>query len=154
MTSIKDQSNRSLTSRSEFIALLDSAIHVGSYRFARQMTLTWLAHFPGDLPVRLKYGQLLIKTGQSDQAVQHLTELCRADPEYLDAWLLLAIALQGISKSLASSEYAFMLADCQSAIFALGGNPSISAPLPTWADGIRQSRQSLIQGGMVTNMAP
>ncbi len=146
MTSIKDQSNRSLTSRSEFIALLDSAIHVGSYRFARQMTLTWLAHFPGDLPVRLKYGQLLIKTGQSDQAVQHLTELCRADPEYLDAWLLLAIALQGISKSLASSEYAFMLADCQSAIFALGGNPSISAPLPTWADGIRQSRQSLIQG--------
>jgi tetratricopeptide (TPR) repeat protein len=146
MTSIKDQSNRSLTSRSEFIALLDSAIHVGSYRFARQMTLTWLAHFPGDLPVRLKYGQLLIKTGQSDQAVQHLTELCRADPEYLDAWLLLAIALQGISKSLASSEYAFMLADCQSAIFALGGSPSISAPLPTWADGIRQSRQSLIQG--------
>ena len=145
MTSIKDQSNRSLTSRSELIALLDSAIHVGSYRFARQMALTWLAHFPGDLPVRLKYGQLLIKTGQSDQAIQHLTELCRADPEYLEGWLLLAIALQGISKSLASSEHAFMLADCQSAIFALGGNPSISAPLPTWADGIRQSRQSLIQ---------
>ena len=146
MTIIKDQSNRSLTSRSELITLLDSALHVGSYRFARQITLTWLAHFPGDLAVRLKHGQLLINTGQSVQAVQHLTELCRADPEYLDAWLLLAIALQGISKSLASSEYAFMLADCQSAIFALDGNPSISAPLPTWAAGILHSRQSLFQG--------
>ena len=146
MTTVKDQSNRSFTSRSELITLLDSAIHVGSYRFARQITLTWLAHFPGDLPVRLKYGQLLIKTGQSDQAVQHLTDLCQADPEYLGAWQLLAIALQGISKSTASSEHAFFIADCQSAIHALGGNPSISAPLPTWAEGIRQTRQSLVQG--------
>ena len=148
MTTMKGQSKRSLTSRSEFITLLNSAIHVDSYRFARQITLTWLAHFPGDLPVRMKYGQLLIKTGHFDQAVQHLNDLCRADPEYLDAWQSLAAALQRISKSSASSEHAFFIADCQSAIHALGGSPSISAPLPTWADGIRLTRQFLDNGDL------
>jgi predicted Zn-dependent protease len=85
--------DQSLTSRREMIALLDTAILTGAYRYARQISLTWLAYYPGDLPVRLKYGQLLMKTGRDKQAVQHLSELCQADPEYLEAWHLLATAL-------------------------------------------------------------
>jgi len=148
MTKYKDIPLNPLTSRSEFIALLGAAFQVGSYRFARQITLTWLAYYPGDLPVRLKHGQLLVNIGKLDQAVQHLTELCQADPEYLKAWELLAVALQRMSKSPAASEHAFFLADCHSGIHALGGNASAAAPLPAWANGIRLSRQALVQGDL------
>ena len=137
---------RSLTSRSDLLSLLDTAILSGSYRYARQISLTWLAYYPGDLPVRLKYGQLLIKTGQDTQAVQHLTDLCLADPEYLDAWYLLASALKGKSISTAASQKAFFIADCQSAIYALDGVITPSAPLPSWANGVLLSRQALSRG--------
>ena len=144
MTTYK--TSRSLTSRADFNLLLDSAIHVGSYRYARQIILTWLAHFPGDLPVRLKYGHLLTKTGQFEQAIQQLHELCLADPEYLDAWQLLSSSLREITKSAAATKYAFLIADCQSAVHALGGRPTISAPLPTWSEGVRLTRQFLNNG--------
>jgi len=70
MISPKDQSHHSLTLRSDFITLLDSAIYIGSFRFARQITLTWLAYYPGDLPVRLKYGRLLLNSGFSPATMQ------------------------------------------------------------------------------------
>jgi tetratricopeptide (TPR) repeat protein len=146
MTKPFDQSLFSLTSRSNCLALLDAAISVGAFRYARQISLTWLAHFPGDLPVRLKHGQLLVNAGQLEQAVQHLTNLCLADPEYLEAWKLLAIAMKGISKNTAASDQAFVVADCQSAIRALGGSITASAPLPSWAEGVLQSRQAFSQG--------
>jgi hypothetical protein len=145
MIAPKHQPHSSLTSRSHFITLLDSAIYAGSLRYARQITLTWLAYFPGDLPVRLKYGRILLNSGQIDQAIQHLNELCQSDPEYLDAWILLAEAIQGRTSSAASSEQAFAIADCQSAIHALGGNVIASAPLPSWADNILLCRQALAQ---------
>jgi tetratricopeptide (TPR) repeat protein len=121
-------------------------MHSGSFRYARQISLTWLAYYPGDLPVRLKFGQLLLNTGRRKQAVQHLTELCQADPEYLDAWYLLASALKGKSVSVAASEKAFLIADCQSAIYALEGNIMPSAPLPSWANAVLESRRALSRG--------
>jgi tetratricopeptide (TPR) repeat protein len=126
-----------MTTRAEIISLLDAAINIDSYRFARQLSLMWLAYFPGDLPVRLRYGQLLLKAGQREQAIQHLTDLCLADPEFLDAWRWLSVALEGLSKNPAASENAFHIADCQSAIHALGDSVIASA------------RQALVQGEIV-----
>jgi len=74
------------------------------------------------------------------------TELCMADPEFLEAWYLLASALKGKSISTAASQKAFMIADCQSAIFALGGNIIPSTPLPSWARAVLESRQALTVG--------
>jgi tetratricopeptide (TPR) repeat protein len=146
MHSPNTQQEKSLMSRGELLTLLDTALLCGAYRYARQITLTWLAYYPGDLAVRLKYGQLLLKTGRDKQAVLHLTELCQADPEYLEAWYLLASALKGKSISTAGSEKAFMIADCQSAIYALDGEIIPSAPLPAWANSILQSRHALARG--------
>jgi hypothetical protein len=138
--------DRSLLTRRDLITLLDTAMHSAAYRYARQVSLTWLAYFPGDLPVRLKFGQLLLNTGRRKQAVQHLTELCLADPEYLEAWALLATALKGKSISTAASQKAFLIADCQSAICALDGDITPSAPLPSWANAVLLSRQALARG--------
>lgn len=135
-----------MTNRAELISLLDSAISLDAYRYARQISLMWMAYFPGDLPVRLKYGQLLLKAGQREQAIQHLTELCVADPEFIDAWRWLSSALEGLSKNPATQENAFYIADCQSAMHALGKSVIASAPLPSWANGVFRARQALSQG--------
>lgn len=148
MTINKHQTHPSLTTRSEFIALLDSAILVGSYRFARQITLTWLAYYPGDLPVRYRYGKLLIEAGQSQQAIQIISELCLADPEYIEAWKLLETALSKTAKNISGSDHAFYQADCHSAINALGGRTSSTTSLPAWSNGVLQTRQALAQGDL------
>ena len=137
---------QTLTSRADLITLLDTALLVGAYRYARQLSLTWLAYYPGDLPVRLRYGQLLLNTGKDRQAIQHLSELCLADPEYLESWYLLATALKGRTLSTAASQKAFLIADCQSAIYALEGDITPAAPLPSWANHVLQSRQALSRG--------
>lgn len=142
------QNYPSLTTRSEFIALLDSAILVGSYRFARQITLTWLAYYPGDLPVRYRYGKLLIETGQTQQAIQIISELCLADPEYLEAWELLETALLKTGKNISGSDYSFYTADCHSAINALGGRSSSKTALPAWSNGVLQTREAIAQGDL------
>ena len=146
MLSPNSHQDKSLMSRGDLLTLLDTALLCGAFRYARQISLTWLAYYPGDLVVRLKYGQLLLKTGQNKQAAQHLTELCQADPEYLEAWYLLAAALKGKSISTAASEKAFMIADCQSAIHALDGEIIPAAPLPAWANSVLQSRRALARG--------
>lgn len=146
MNPSNQHADRTLTSRNELLTLLETAMLSGAYRYARQISLTWLAYYPGDLPVGLKYGQLLLKTGQNSQAVKHLSELCLADPEYLESWYLLGIALKGKSISTAASEKAFPLADCQSSIFALGGEITPSTPLPSWATGVLKCRQALARG--------
>lgn len=150
MTNLKSTTaSHKLTARSEMLSLLDSAMFAASYRFARQISLMWLAYFPGDLPVRLKYGHLLLKAGQKDQAIQHLTDLCLADPEYLAAWQLLSDALDGYSKNPAAIDSSFFIADCQSALHALGGSVIPAAPLPSWAEGVLRARQALSQGQII-----
>jgi tetratricopeptide (TPR) repeat protein len=149
MTNLKSTTSHKLTARSELLSLLDSAMFAASYRFARQISLMWLAYFPGDLPVRLKYGHLLLKAGQKDQAIQHLTDLCLADPEYLAAWQLLSDALDGYSKNPAAIDSSFFIADCQSALHALGGYVIPAAPLPSWAEGVLRARQALSQGQII-----
>lgn len=138
----------SITPRNDLIQLLDSAMQVGSFRYARQIILTWLAYYPGDLELRLKYSQLLIKSGHGDQAIKTLTELCTADPELLTAWQLLAFIQQTKVKQSVNAEAAFFLADCQAAIHALGADSKSATPLPTWAENIRRSRQALSEGDL------
>lgn len=138
--------HQSLTVRDDFATLLDTAILSGANRFARQITLTWLAYYPGDLPVRLKYGQLLLNASQTSKAIKALSELCQADPEFVEAWELLSIALKRNAGDLPQDDNAFYVADCNSAINALGGNSPSDTPLPAWSNGLRQTRQALSQG--------
>lgn len=135
-----------LTTRDDLIQLLDSAMYVGSTRYARQIILTWLAYYPGDLEIRFRYCQLLINSGQADQAIKYLTELCTADPEYLAVWQLLSTVQQKKLKGSISSDSGFFLADCQAAIHALGASAKSPTPLPTWAENIRKVRQALKAG--------
>jgi hypothetical protein len=39
--------------RKLFIKIIKTALFMKEFRFARQVALTWLADYPGDLPVNL-----------------------------------------------------------------------------------------------------
>jgi len=71
--------------RSIFFRLLQAAVQMGHTRFARQASLSWLAAYPGDLPISLFYAQILDLEGHPEQALPVLVHLCQIDPEYVEA---------------------------------------------------------------------
>lgn len=113
--------------RDQFETILRAALSLDELRFARQAALTWLAHYPGDLPVNLLYARVLLKTGQPDQAIQILERICRSDPEYLEAVEALWSA-QSLRQSLQSSSRpkgnAPSSSDALGWLLALGGDPN------------------------------
>jgi predicted Zn-dependent protease len=69
--------------RELFLELVNTALFMDQVRFARQATVSWLAAFPGDLPVNLIHAQLLLRAGQTRQALAILDRLYQQD---LNTW--------------------------------------------------------------------
>ncbi len=84
-------------SRDRLMALLKTAIDLGSNRFARELALLWLAQFPGDLPVNLLYANTLVNNRQYKHAKVILDKICRIDPEYVEAQTALASLMKNSS---------------------------------------------------------
>ena len=144
--------NWRMTSRADLLALLRTALSVGSTRFARQVALSWLAYFPGDLPVSRAYARALLQAGRAEPALPLLENLCLADPEDLEAQELLLEALQALVAvdRLEKTAAARQIVDCRAAIFALSGQPDPGVTLPVWAQGLHQARQALEAGDLET----
>jgi hypothetical protein len=132
------------------LTLVQTALAAGSTRFARQASLSWLAYYPGDLPVKRLYTRALLKAGRAEPARPLLEKLCLADPEDLEAQELLLEALQsgmeeGLLEKAASAR---QVVDCRAAIFALSGRTDPGTALPTWAQGLHQARQAVESGDL------
>ena len=123
--------------RHYLVTLLRTALAVGSDRFARQAALTWLAHYPGDLPVNLLYAQALIQGGLTAQAVPVLEKICQADPEYLEAQAL----RQTAHRAAADKPPEVTLGN----LFTLGKEVDSSKAVPDWAYKLRAARTALSQ---------
>ena len=122
-----------LISRQDLVLILQTALSVGSSRFARHAAYSWLAYFPGDLPVNKLYAQALYQAGQVKHSLNILENIVRVDPEYQEAWKDITRLLTNATQPpLPSSREAFLLADSQAAIHALGGSGRVLTPLPTW----------------------
>src|SRR5512146_58627 len=72
-------------SRSAVMTILNTALRLKEYRFARQMSLAWLATFPGDLGINLTHAQALLGEGKYSQVAPIVEDLCQKDPEFLPA---------------------------------------------------------------------
>lgn len=137
----------SLISRADLISLLHTARLVGAQRFGRQAALTWLAYYPGDLPVKMVYARILYQANQTTQAQRILTDLCQSDPEMVEAWILLSRSLSdAVHTGDSLPESSIQFADCQAAIHALGGKTNASFQIPPWAEEIRMARKLLRDG--------
>jgi len=136
-----------LISRQDLVLILQTALSVGSSRFASHAAYSWLAYFPGDLPVNKLYAQALYQAGQVKHSLNILENIVRVDPEYQEAWKDITRLLTNATQPpLPSSREAFLLADSQAAIHALGGSGRVHTPLPTWASSLRQARAAMLLG--------
>jgi len=69
-------------SRERYLEIVRTAAAFREFRFARQSAAIWLAAYPGDLPFRHFYAEILVKEGHAELALPILEELIQADPEY------------------------------------------------------------------------
>lgn len=121
--------------RDYLVAVLHTAIELNSNRFARELALYWLAHYPGDLPVSLLYAKALIQNRQFKYAKALLDKVCRTDPEYLEAQITLA----SLTQSLSSVERL----QAQWNTYALSGNCISNEKIPEWVKNLRNCRLAL-----------
>lgn len=76
--------------RGKFLTLLQTALNIGEWQFARQAALIWLASYPGDLLVNYSYASALNALGDADMAIAKLENILRYDPEFTEAVGLLS----------------------------------------------------------------
>jgi len=121
--------------RHHLITLAQTALSVGEHRYARRITLAWLAIYPGDLPVLLLHARALQKDNLPGQSLVDLNKICQIDPEYLPAQQLLAEI---------QTDHGMKAAiDSVGSVFALGGKPISTIQMPEWAPTLRKIRNLL-----------
>ncbi len=134
--------------RTYLIKILNAGFSARDFRFVRQTALTWLASYPGDLPVRFTRAEALMKEGLLQQAIPILQDLVSLDPEFTSAQVHLSKL--GCELGVKGGEMAF---GCST---ALTGSPpnSLSRHLisknPTWSLPLAKIRKSLQKGDVTS----
>lgn len=100
--------------REQFLSILQTAISVREYRYAREAALAWLAVYPGDLTVSLLYAQVMLGDQRAKPVIPVLEQICQADPENLPALESYYQALQILGKPVNH--------DLRGSLLALGSN--------------------------------
>ncbi|MRR29944.1 hypothetical protein EG834_06425, partial [bacterium] len=128
-------------SREHVLLLVKSAIESGSYRFARQTTLAWLAAFPGDLEINVWYARALIKEDRLNHAVPVIEKVIRTDPEYLFAAQTADEIFSALDENL--------VRPYRGLVQALGGAPSSMGNLPAWGPKLFLANNALNKQDLV-----
>jgi hypothetical protein len=125
-------------SRTAVMTLINTALRLKEYRFARQVTLAWLATFPGDLGINLAHAQALLGEGKYSQVAPIIEDLCQKDPEFLPA--------QRIRAMVEVTKDPTLRAQALAAIQSMTGQTKDGMRTPDWAALTWQSRQALQTG--------
>lgn len=128
--------------RTSFLTLLDTALQVKSWRFARQAALLWLAVYPGDLEVRLRLALAQSGEGRTAAAISLMEELVGLDPEF------------GEAQKCLGEEY-FRSGQPEKAglawaLAAILGNAKADTQLPGWAQQLLGAYNSFKAGDFAT----
>ena len=140
-TNPETQQVRTIT-RPTLLAVLEKSIEVGEFRFARQLSLSWLSVYPGDLAVNTWLAEALIKDNKTSQGTQILEKVTRIDPEYIWPFKLLAQAYEKNNPS--GMQQALMR------VFMLGERVNSSISMPGWSIIFRNARRELLEGNLAT----
>jgi hypothetical protein len=129
-------------SRPILLTLLNTALRSGELRYARRLSTAWLSVYPGDLQVKLLYACAFHKDKSLSlqlHALPILEELCKLDPEFVEAQELLASIGQ-----LAGSSNHLLAKACANALthgHALKAGPDGS--ISSWAKYVFEARSAL-----------
>ena len=129
-------------SRELLLTLINTALRTGELRYTRRLCTSWLAIYPGDLLVKLLYARAFIKDRSPSlqlNALPILEELCKQDPEFLEAQELLADvrALAGTTNHLVAKACANALTHGHSIKTGMNGHVS------SWAKYVYEARSAL-----------
>jgi len=129
-------------SRELLLTLLNTALRTGELRYARRLCTSWLAIYPGDLQVSLLNARAFFKDKSPStrlHALPILEELCKLDPEFLEAQESLADVrlLAGSTNHLVAKACANALTHGHSV--KTGKNGRISS----WAKYVYEARSAL-----------
>jgi len=100
--------------RDQFLSILETAISVREYRYAREAALAWLAVYPGDLTVSLLYAQVMLGDQRAKPVISVLEQICETDPENLSAFESYYQALQSLKQPIT--------VDLKGSLLALGSS--------------------------------
>lgn len=128
--------------RPTVLSVLEEAISMGENRYARNLAISWLAVYPGDLQVNFTMARSLFLEGKVAQSIQILEKIVALDPEDIQAWKLLAEIYKKIDSN--SMENALTYA------FILGERVDASVPMPGWSIIFRNARRALLEGNFET----
>ena len=124
--------------REQFLHILQTAISVREYRYAREAALAWLAAYPGDQTVSLLYAQVMLGDQRARPVIPVLEQLCQADPENLPALESYFQALQLVQKPAAS--------DLRGSLLALGSALVKRDKDTAWGTELAATRFALKEG--------
>jgi len=126
-----------IITRPQLLILLRTGLVQEAYRFSKQIALSWLAYYPGDLLVSRLFAQVQLQAGSYKQASLILNDLIKVDPENIRNLELLILSSQAsdyeLSERLIGSAY------------ALGVDIGTEATIPTWAKLLHCARLALAQ---------
>ncbi len=120
-------------SRGTVIQMMVSAQHHRKILFAKELGLSWLGKFPGDLEMQY----LLAKTYFFDENPKKATEIINAvlsvDPQYLNAYSLKAELPVSVDEK----------EECFACVHALGGLVNDKKALPMWSPALHAVKKSI-----------
>lgn len=122
--------------RDHVLRLLKNGLEARSYRFTRQVALTWLSAFPGDLEINLYYAKALIKEDRKEQAGQVLEKILKFDPLYVDGLKQAVELFKNVNIELAIK--------ANGVLQGLGEQPSRDVELPEWGIKLTLAGQSIL----------
>ena len=115
--------------RPQLLVLLRTGLAQEAYRFSKQIALSWLAYYPGDLLVSRLFAQVQIQSGSYKQASRILNDLIKVDPENVQNLELLILTSQASGLELSE--------EIIGSAYALGVDFGVEVPIPRWAKHLR-----------------
>jgi len=123
--------------RPQLLVLLRTGLAQEAYRFSKQIALSWLAYYPGDLLVSRLFAQVQIQSGSYKQASRILNDLIKVDPENVQNLELLILTSQASGLELSE--------EIIGSAYALGVDFGVEVPIPRWAKHLRCACLALAQ---------
>ena len=164
----KDLHQKTL-SRDTYLRVVQTAISVNEFRFAREAVLDWLTTYPGDLKAGLLYAEALLGDGYIKDALPILAGLCNADPEFQESALLWLEAearsrLDGLTRFSSNTNQrsagmvgqkvppysTLTIRSLQTYVYALIGEEHDSMGIDSWGEDVWQARRALAMDDLDT----
>ncbi len=134
----REDDGRKKVNRTDLLRLIEIGLDSGQWRFVRQLSLAWLATYPGDLQVNLKLAKAWLGDDRPAPARTILERLVTLDPEFLEAWTI----LETIYRPAGGEDWNRAVGTVQ----ALGGRISSDWTPPIWAAWVRDAYNRLMEG--------